>query len=187
MIFSAAAMVMTIDSLWLDSSIIRMGATKLRELTQLAQRKQVRVVVHPHIHLEMCRYLRENSTRPFRQTYINQSLELLGITIADFNLTKETAESFAEILNKRYPTSSAWKNAKLSAVRARLPSDANAKAESVPMTTDWWVALDVQKQNGFIAVEDKGEEWNALRQMKPHRAMSYEACMRWLRDRPGTC
>lgn len=162
-----------------------MGAEKLRELAQLAQRKQVRVVVHPHIHLEMCRYLRENPRRPFSQHFINQSLELLGITIEDFNLTKELAEQFATMLHHRYPTDDKWKNAKLSAVRARLPSDANAKADDIPMTTDWWVALEVENRNGYIAVEDKGAEWIAMREMKPQRAMNYEGCMRWLRDRPS--
>jgi hypothetical protein len=177
---------MTNDSLWLDSSIIRMGAQKLRTLAQLAHEKHIRVFVHPHIHLEMCRYLRENPVRPFSQRYVDESLERLGISIADFNLTKETAETFAAMLHQQYPTSAAWKTAKLSSVRARLPDDATVKAEKVPMTTDWWVALEVERLNGYIAVEDKGDEWSALRLREPCRALSYDDCMNWLRGRTPT-
>lgn len=172
---------MTNDSLWLDSSIIRMGIPKLRTLAMLAKEKGVRVFVHAHIHLEMCRYLRENPVRPFVQSHIDESLDRLGISIADFNLTKEKAESFATMLHDQYPTSDAWKNAKLGSVRARLPANTNVKADTVPMTTDWWVALEVEKRNAYIAVQDKGEEWSALRKMK--RAMAYDRCIEWLRER----
>ena len=174
---------MTIDSLWLDSSIIRMGIPKLRPLAQLARQKGVPVFVHAHIHLEICRYLRENPKRRFDQTYINESLERLGIAIADFHMTKESAETFAAMLHKRYPTSDKWKTAKLGSVRATLPSGATVNVETVPMTTDWWVALEVERLKGYIAVEDKGDEWDALRRMKPCRALSYDDCMDWLRGR----
>ena len=46
------------DVLWLDSSIIRLGSSKLEALAELARRKGVRVVVHAHVHLEICRYQR---------------------------------------------------------------------------------------------------------------------------------
>lgn len=176
----------TDDLLWLDSSIIRMGIPKLRALTQLAREKSVRVVVHPHIHLEICRYLRQNSSRPFSQQYIDQSLEQLGIAVEDFNLTMKSAETYAEMLHTRYPTSDAWKKAKLSSVRARLPQEVTVKESEVPMTTDWWVALEVEVRQGYIAVEDKGDEWSALRLMKPCRAFSFSKCMQWLQDRNPT-
>jgi len=174
---------MTNDALWLDSSIIRMGIPKLRALVELADEKRVPIFVHPHIHLEMCRYLRERRRESFSERYINESLEELGISIADFTLTKTIAEAHAAILHQRYPTPDAWKAAKLSSVRARLPDNASVKVEKVPMTTDWWVALEVERLNGYIAVEDKGDEWSALRLMEPCRALSYEACMNWLRSR----
>ena len=32
----------------------------------------------------------------------------------------------------------------------------------------------------FIAVEDKGEEWRALREGSPKRALSYDEAITWL-------
>jgi hypothetical protein len=50
----------------------------------------------------------------------------------------------------------------------------------VPFTTDWLVALEVERRGMFIAVEDKGEEWRKLRDLDPKRALSYEEAILWL-------
>jgi len=174
---------MTSDSLWLDSSVIRAKQRVLAPLVELARSRGLNVLVHAHIHMEMCRHHRESKGERYSQPLIDTWLNQMGIVVADFHLTKQTAEECAAMLHRRYPTSEAWKAAKLSSVRARLTTEATLKEEKVPMTTDWWVALEVERLNGYIAVEDKGDEWSALRLMKPCRALSYDACMDWLRDR----
>ena len=50
----------------------------------------------------------------------------------------------------------------------------------MPFTTDWLVALEVERREVFIAVEDKGEEWRALREASPKRALFYEEAVAWL-------
>jgi hypothetical protein len=54
------------------------------------------------------------------------------------------------------------------------------------MTTDWLVALEVERQGATVAVGDKGIEWKALREMSPSRALSYDDAMRWLEGRGGS-
>jgi hypothetical protein len=49
----------------------------------------------------------------------------------------------------------------------------------MPMTTDWWVALEVEDHEGDrVAVDDKGGEWDALR--KTGRALFADDAIDWL-------
>jgi hypothetical protein len=171
------------DTLWLDSSIVRLGARKLRELAKLAERKGVKVLVHAHVHLEMCRYYRERKGKEFSQSDVESSLDALKIEVAPATLDRLTAEIWAGLLCQRYPTGDHWRQAKLSAVRARLPDGATLREDEVPMTTDWLIALEIERQGACVAVGDQGEEWAALRAMSPCRALSYDASMQWLSDR----
>jgi len=177
------------DALWLDTSVLRqLNACKLRELADLAREKGVRVVVHAHIHLERCRKLREQMRargKDFSQSYVRSSLEQLGIEVAEAALDRTAAEAWALLLDQRYPTEEAWQHAKLDAVRARLPDGTRLGVDGVPMTTDWLVALEVERQGATVAVGDKGIEWRALREASPCRALSYDDTMRWLRSRGG--
>jgi hypothetical protein len=175
------------DSLWLDSSVLRLGAAKKRELAEKAQEKGVRLLVHPHIHLEMCRYYRESRRKQgksFEASYVRSSLEQLRIEVATFVMDRDVAETWAERLDQRYPTDEEWQQAKQVSVRARLPEQTKIRAAEVPMTTDWLVALEVEEQGAFIAVGDKGEEWASLRSATPRRAMTYAEAIVWLSEKP---
>jgi hypothetical protein len=170
-------------TLWIDSDVAR-SVLKVRQLAELAQAKGVKVLVHAHVHLEQCRQVREQAARDGRvfSPERNQSfLDQLGIDIAEARIDRATAEAWAELLHRRFPDSAAWKSAKLSTVRARLPEQASITADRVPFTTDWLVALEVERREDFIAVEDQGEEWRALREGSPKRALSYEEALAWLR------
>lgn len=174
------------ESLWLDSSVIRLGPTKLRELAEKAKLCGVRLFVHPHIHLEMCRYYRQSRRdrgMKFLPSYVESSLAQLNIEIPQITLNRENAELWAERLDQRYPGEADWKHAKAKTVKSRLPEDAKIDPQDVPMTTDWLVALEIESQNGFVAVNDQGEEWQALRAMKPPRAMSYKETIAWLNEK----
>jgi hypothetical protein len=167
--------------LWLDSNVAR-SPGKVRELSKLAQQKGISVVVHAQVHLEICRQVRVREGAEFSQELIDSFLETHRVPVIGAQLDRSAAESWAELLQKRFPTSEAWKKAKLSAVKARLPSEAEVNAHRVPMTTDWLIALEVERRGSYIAVEDKGEEWKALREMTPKRALSYEEALRWLSE-----
>jgi hypothetical protein len=167
--------------LWLDSDVAR-STDKVRTLARLARRKGITVLVHAHVHMEQCRQVREHAARtgrPFDPGRMQSFLDQLDVQVAEAQLDRATAEAWAELLHDRFPTDADWKRAKLSTVRGRLPDDA-VTADRVPFTTDWLVALEVERRGVFIAVEDRGEEWRRLRELDPKRALSYEEAIAWL-------
>jgi hypothetical protein len=169
--------------LWLDSNIVR-NATWVREIVELAGPAGVRVVVHAQVHLELCRQLREKFGAGFDPASVAGYVEAAGFVVEDGSYSREDAEAWAAQIHQRYPTAAAWKAAKLSAVRGQLPAGAALPARGVPMTTDWLIALTVERRGGFVAVDDKGEEWAALRALNPPRAMTRDETMAWLRALP---
>ncbi len=170
---------MSSAELWVDSNVAR-SAEKVRTLARLARTKGIAVLAHAQVHLELCRQARMRKGAAFDPTWIDSLLEGLGITIAEAKLDRAAAEAWAEQLHARYPTDGDWKRAKLSSVRASLPDDAGVSADRVPFTTDWLVALEVERRGVFIAVEDRGEEWRALREASPKRALTYDEALAWL-------
>lgn len=170
-------------TLWLDSNVAR-SPRLVRDLTKLAKKKGVRVFVHAHVHLELCRQVRVRTGDEFSQQLIESFVRLHGIDVAEAKLDQAAAEAWAEILSRRYPTDDEWQKAKARSVRARLPEGASSSAKHVPMTTDWLVALEVEQRGSYVAVEDKGEEWSGLRAMSPRRALSYDETLQWLSEQP---
>jgi len=149
---------MTVATLWIDSDIARQ-TRKVAELAELAQVKGVRVVVHAHVHMEQCRQVREEAAKNgkvFAQERITSFLDQLNVEVEPATIDRTTAEAWAELLHQRFPRGEDWKRAKLSTVKARLPDDAKIRANDVPFTTDWLVALEVERRGVLIAVEDKG-------------------------------
>lgn len=171
------------DTLWLDSSVA-FSATKVRTIGELARAKEVKVVVSAHIHLEQYRKTREVAARKgdsFSVLRFRSVLATFNIEVADLHMDMLAAEAWGELLHVRYPSSDAWKAAKLACVRARLPGDTTLPGERVPMTTDWLIALEVERRGAYVAVGDQGEEWAALRAASPKRAFTYEETLAWLR------
>ena len=176
------------DDLWLDTSVLRrLNASKLRALADLAKKKRVRVVVHAHIHLEYCRYLRgvrRLRKLEFTPSEVQTSLEQLEIVVAEAKLNRGTAEEWARRLDLQYPDDAAWQQAKLETVKAQLPEGSRLRLGDVPMTTDWWVALAVEDHGAFVAVEDNGKEWQTLKTVVPKRALTYAETLVWLGGLP---
>jgi len=155
-----------------------------RKLSELAKTKGVRVVVHAQVHLEVCRQRRVKDGASFSPHIIESFLKQLDIEVFDSTLDRAAAERWAALLHQRYPTKKDWKSAKLSAVKARLPDDTSVPVERVPMTTDWLIALAIEDQGAYVAVEDRGEEWSALRATVPKRALSFVEALDWLGGLP---
>jgi hypothetical protein len=171
-------------TLWLDTSVA-WSASRVRVIANLAQAKGIKVVVHAQAHLETCRQTREAAARDgkdFSADRIRSFLEQLEIEVADGSFDQATVEAWAELLHLRYPTSKDWRRAKFLTVKASLPPEAHISVESVPMTTDWLMALEAERQGAYVSVGDKGEEWEALRAMNPKHALSYEETLAWLKE-----
>lgn len=170
-------------SLWLDTNVAWSPA-KVRQLAALARRKGVRVVVHAQVHLEIWRQRHVKDGEKFSSNLVESFLRQLGIEVFDVALDRAAAEKWGEMLARRYPTDEAWRGAKLQAVKATLPDEAVVPAHRVPMTTDWLIALAIEEHDGYIAVEDRGEEWSALRGATPKRALTFKESLAWLQDLP---
>ncbi|MFS8064737.1 MAG: hypothetical protein ACMG6S_00070 [Byssovorax sp.] len=158
----------------------------MRELATLAKMRGVRVVVHAQVHLEICRQRRVKDGEKFSPDLIDTYLKTLEIEVVDAKLDRAAAERWAELLSPRYPTEKAWKSAKLRSVKARLPDEASLPAHRIPMTTDWLIALAIEDQSAYVAVEDTGEEWNTLRATSPRRAFTFAEAIDWLGGLPET-
>lgn len=174
-------------TLWLDTSVA-WSAACVRVIADLAQTKGIKVVVHAQVHLESCRQTREFAARDgksYSAARVRSFLQQLDIEVVDGSFDQATAEAWADLLHRRYPTSDDWRRAKLLTVKASLPQEAQLSATSVPMTTDWLMSLEAERRGAYVAVGDKGEEWEALRAMIPKRALSYEETLSWLREHPN--
>ncbi len=170
--------------LWLDSDIAR-SVRQARRLAELARAKGVRVVVSAQIHLEQCRQVRASAAKQgetFVQAKIDEFLRQTGIEVDPVTFDRFTAEVWAELLHERYSTDDAWRQAKLDSLKARIPQAVSP--DRIPMTTDWLVALEVARSGAFVAVNDQGPEWRALREASPPRAMRFEDAMKWLESEP---
>src|SRR5690242_14469066 len=132
------------------------------------------------VRLRADRGRKSDSTSPLEFSPIrSEERAQQGIEVIEAQLDRQTAETWAEMLNDRYPTSDQWKEAKLSSVKAKLPDGATLPASRVPMTTDWWIALAVERDSdAVISVDDKGAEWQALRAVR--RALFYGETLSWL-------
>lgn len=168
--------------LWLDTNVA-WSPTRVRQICTLARRKGIPVVVHAQVHLEIWRQRVIKDGSKFSPQMMESFLETNDIRVRALTQDQETSEKWGAILAERFPDDRDWKHAKLSSVRARLPDDAAVSLADVPMTTDWLIALAVETDGGYVAVEDKGAEWDALRATEPKRAMSYEETLIWLASR----
>lgn len=164
--------------LWIDSSVAYKPGT-LHSICKLATTRRVELVVHPHVHLEMCRRLRCQFGPRYSPSYMTSFLEQLRISISTMLLDRTVAERWAGHLHGRFPTDEDWESAKHSTLGGELRADFTHLPGRMPMTTDWWVALQVHEATeDRIVVDDQGGEWAALR--GAGRALTAAEALAWL-------
>jgi len=169
-------------TLWVDTSVVwGPTATKLRTIAELARESDVKVVVPAQVHMETYRQERTRHGEAFSIHVFRGIFQQLRVELAEMKLDMSGAEAWGELLCRRYRSEEAWQAAKLKCIKARLPADATFQAKRVPMTTDWLMALEIERRGFYVAVEDADEEWQALRELK--RAFTYEETLAWLRAR----
>jgi hypothetical protein len=173
--------------LWVDTNSAR-GVRELSALASLARTKGVEVTIHPQVYLERRRQMRGECTRdgrPFAEGIFDGFLRREKIVVADFVFDKKTAAVWADELDRRYPTDDAWEGAKKATIGGQLRADFQAVPGKMPMTTDWLIALVVEGDpSSHIITRDTGEEWRALREMQPPRALSWDEAISWLQRLP---
>jgi hypothetical protein len=169
-------------ALWIDSSVARQPRV-LRELTDLAKGRGVPVLVHAHVHLEMNRHLRTEKRDRYSHAMIREYFKGQRIQVSDMHLDEAAADRWAERLSQRYPTMADWEEAKKSTLGGTLRKEYVQEPGKMPMTTDWWVALQVEDAvEDRVAVDDQGGEWQSLRDAG--RALDSEAAKQWLESLP---
>jgi hypothetical protein len=173
--------------LWIDTNCAR-SVTDLRALARLGKAKGVEIAIHPHVYLERRRQMRADCTKKgtlFEARVFDGFLSRETITIVDFLLDQQTAATWADVLDRRYPTDEAWEGAKKATIGGQLRADYEVLPGKVPMTADWLIALVVERDPvARIITHDEGEEWRELRGMQPPRALSLNGAMDWLQGLP---
>jgi hypothetical protein len=173
--------------LWVDTNAAR-SVQDLRALSLLAREKSVEVAIHPQVYLERRRQMQAECTRkarPFRPGIFDGFLDREQIKVRDFVLDRKTAAVWADELDRRYPTDEAWERAKKATIGGQLRAGFEVLPGDMPMTTDWLIALVVENDPGArVITNDEGEEWSALRQATPARALTWDAAIRWLEGLP---
>jgi hypothetical protein len=168
--------------LWLDTSVTR-APGHLRMIATEAYRRGIPVLVHAHVHLETCRHYRCRFGANYSPDTVDVMLRDLHIDVADMNLDRPTAERWAQRLHALFPSDAAWQTAKLATIGGELREGFATLPGDMPMTTDWWVALQVEEAPpDRVAVEDRGHEWEALR--LGGRALSAAEATAWLATLP---
>ncbi len=174
------------ELLWIDTNCAR-SARKIAELARLARAKGVRIRISPQVYLERRRQMRVESERrgeAFHPTVFDDFLTQHDIEVPPLDLDQETAASWADVLHQRYPTSGAWETAKQRTLGGQLRAGFEVLPGDMPMTTDWLIALTVEGDPAArIITHDTGEEWRALREMAPPRALTWDEALAWLRGR----
>jgi hypothetical protein len=173
-----------VHRLWVDTNSAR-SAPGLRDLARLARAKGVSVVVNPQVYLERRRQMRVETGTAFRPVAFDDFLAQHGIEVPPLVLDQTTAAAWADVLYARYPTSDAWESAKKSTIGGQLRAGFQVLPGDMPMTTDWLIALVVERDvEARIITSDDGEEWRELRLMQPPRALSWAEAIGWLRGLP---
>ncbi len=173
--------------LWIDTNSAR-SVVELRDLARLAKAKGAQIAVHPQVYLERRRQMRAECAREgqvFSAAVFDGFLGREKIVVPDFVLDQRTAAAWADDLDGRYPTSEAWESAKKSTIGGQLRDGFQVLPGDMPMTTDWLIALVVERDPAArIITRDEGEEWRVLREMQPPRALTWEQAMGWLGGLP---
>jgi hypothetical protein len=174
--------------LWVDTNYAR-SVGDLRDLARLAKAKGVQIVIHPQVYLERRRQRRAECRKEgtvFSTEAFDGFLRQVKFVVPDFVFDQKTAAAWADELDGRYPTSEAWESAKKSTIGGQLRAGFEVQPGDMPMTTDWLIALVVERDPAArIVTRDEGEEWRALREMEPPRALSWDEAMSWLRGLPN--
>jgi hypothetical protein len=92
--------------LWIDASVAR-KVPVFRELATKAAARGVTVVVHAHVHLELCSHFRCAYGDSFSPSHIETYLEQMNISIATMHLDRDLAERWAARLHARFPSKDA--------------------------------------------------------------------------------
>jgi hypothetical protein len=173
--------------LWIDTNRAR-SVLDLRELARLARAKGVEIAIHPQVYLERRRQMRAACTKkgtPFKAAAFDGFLSQQRIVVVDVLFDQRTAAAWADELDRRYPTDEAWEGAKNATIGGQLRADYQVVPGKVPMTSDWLIALVIERDPvARIITHDEGEEWRELRGMQPPRALSWSDAMAWLQGLP---
>ena len=170
--------------LWLDTNVA-FSPARLRTLCDLARRKRVEVAVHPQVYLERRRQMRAQTGTSFDEAVFDAFLRRAGIVVPSFTLDQPTAAAWADLLHRRYPTHDAWESAKQRTLGGELRAGFAVSPGRMPMTTDWLIALSIEPEPSWrVITDDKGEEWCALRDADPCRALRWDDAVAWLEALP---
>lgn len=173
---------MTVRRLWLDTNVTR-SVDDLKELSKLAQVKQVKVIIHAQVYLERRRQKQVELKKAFKPKLFDKLLTQLRYEVPEMRVTRATAATWADTLYERYPDHVTWEFAKKATLGGELRKDFQVEPGRMPMTTDWLIALEIEHdRDSYVITEDGGEEWQVLRSER--RVFGWSEAIEWLRSLP---
>lgn len=167
--------------LWFDTNALWRKHSEQRALTELARSRGFTPAVSAQVYLEDRRQTRVRllqRDRSFSESLYDQAFIQL-YEVIDIPFDRAIAGRWADRLASRYPERDAWKRAKQATLGGKLRAAFEQLPSSVPMTTDWWIALAVEDDPGArIVTAEGGEEWRALRDQG--LVLSWDQARTWL-------
>jgi len=169
-------------TLWIDTNQAR-AAKPLKQLAQLARRKGVVPIVHPQVYLETRRQKRVMHGPAFSPSIFDELLTQCRIECPAIAFDQARVSTWADLLAARYPSDQLWQRAKHATIGGELASGYDVLPGSLPMTTDWLIALEVElESDGRVLTADTGEEWRTLRESG--RVFGWDGAVAWLNSLP---
>ena len=167
--------------LWLDTNAAR-SAEDLRKIAGAARDSSVSVVIHTQVYLERRRQQQARLGARFDSGVFDQLLERLQFEVVEMVLTRAVASRWADTLARRFPADREWELAKKATLGGELLKGFEVPPGSMPMTTDWLVALEIEHDpDSYVFTKDTGKEWETLREAEPQRVFtSLPDVLQWI-------
>lgn len=172
--------------LWFDTNTLFRGVAEMIEMTALARSRGLSPSISAQVYLERRRQIQVDCLtkgQPFNRDVYDEGFPRL-FDVVDMGLDRRTASDWADKLALRYPNKKAWRAATLATLGGETRAMFETLPGRVPMTTDWWIALQAEDDpSDRVVCHENGEEWRHLREQS--RLFTWDEARHWLEGRPS--
>jgi hypothetical protein len=157
-----------------DTSAMKGGGNRWRvEVAQCVQRinearrePPIKLFVPVAAHAEMLHDYRQSKGDAYSAAAIVTGMQNLGLEVIDFSAAH--ADHFATLAARSFPSSDAWRRAKIQRCLSCVGLPANHPVSDHPCsaTVDWLIAAQADAHGYLLIVDDRGDEFAGV----PRRA-----------------
>lgn len=171
--------------LWFDANALFRKPAELREISELARSRGVTPAICAQVYLERRhqRHMQVLSKGLEFDPVLFDGYYTAMFDLIEISLDRRTAGRWADKLAGRYHSRSEWRAATLATLGGQLKAEFKDSPSRVPMTTDWWIALQAEDDPlDYVVCHESGEEWRRLRDQK--RIFTWDQAQDWLKAHP---